>query len=733
VGERAHTRVADLTDAYTAAGTPEERHQQFVYDAANKGLVTRVVDPLGNATSFTYYDRGLLKTTTDANNKTTTAGYPNLADGGYDRSGQPTRVTDATGDYKTFGYDMFGRLTTTTSSTNDTWTHSFDRRGNLTSSATPLGVTTRSCYDANDNKVLDIAPQSPSSSCALTGTDGYSTRYAFDARDRLVSVTTASKTTSATQIRKRTYGYSDDGELADITEPRSFDPTTGNPTSPVQKATYVRYKNNRVRAFVDEEGNRTDVVYTPDGLPALVTNPPSPDGSRRTVRYGYDDFRRQTTTLESGYAGSTIYGYNRHGERVLEVSPAMVFTTTMYDNAGRRDRSVDAQGRVTDYTYDGVGNLTQLTQPTGVGQSTSTSYTYTARNEIDLATDPADPNHVIDYDYDNMGRQTSRRDRSGTSADLASRPVVRTTATSYDRDGRMVTKDATYPNTASGEHKSTFEWNPDGTLKAARTYKDGSASPFASFDGTYTSAGELESWTETLTNTAGVPVAKSSSYTYQQDGLLASRTIDGNTVTYQNDRRGMPTAATPWGGGPNYTWSWSPSGSLVTNGLPTGSGVNYTYDPAERVRSQSFGAGGTVLAGWQNIAYDEDDRRTAEDVTQAQAGGTTLSGSASYSYDSLGRLRTFKAPFDATVTPLLMDDAGNVVSDGASVRTYTNNRLAATQSLQPVLDPGPASPCSSSHATCGAGLTFPSTLSRPTPVSARTAPIHRWCSPVRST
>ena len=692
--------VADLTDSFTAAGTAEERHQHFDYDQNNKGLVVATVDALGNSTTFGYYVRGLLRSTTDANSRTTTVGHTNLSDGGYDRSGQPTKVTDPTGAFKSFGYDIFGRLNTTTTSTNEVWTQGFDRRGNLTSSATPLGVTGRTCYDANDNPVLVIAPHSPSTSCSLTGTEGYSTRSAFDPRDLLASTTTASKSGSGTQIRKQVYGYFEDGELSEITEPRSFDPTTGTPITPVQKATYARYKNNRVQAFTDEEGKRTDVVYTPDGLPALVTNPPSPDGSRRTERHAYDDLRRHTATIESGHAGATILGYDRHGDVVFEMSPGRVFSTTRWDNAGRRDLSIDAQGRLTDYSYDPVGNLTQLTQPTGIGQSITTTYSYTARNEIDLATDPADPNHVVDYDYDNLGRQTYRRDRSGTSSNLASRPVVRTTATGYDADGRILTKDATYPSSPNGGHKTTFQWNssdgplcgnkPCDALKVATASKDGVPAAFSTFVGTYTSAGELESWTETLTNTAGTPVNKTGSYTYQQDGVLASRTIDGNTVTYAHDRRGLPTRATPWGASPNYTWSWSPSGALLVNGLPTGAAINYSYDSAERVKSQSYGAGGTTLASWQNITYDEDDRRLAEDVTQVQAnGGGALTGSASYTYDSLGRLRTFKHPFDAAVTPFVMDDAGNVLADGSSVRTYNANRLTSTQSLEPTLEPGP--------------------------------------------
>ncbi len=325
----------------------------------------------------------------------------------------------------------------------------------------------------------------------------------------------------------------------------------------------------------------------------------------------------------------------------------------------------------------------------------------TVRNEIDVSTDPADPNHVVDYDYDTMGRQRFRYDRWGTSPNLTTRPVERTTETVYDNDGRVVANDATYPAGTNGEHKSTFCWNTEGTLRLAKTYQNGTGAgvdpcdlphggEFSRFAGTYTSAGELESWTETLTNTFGTTVAKTGAYTYAQDGLVSSRTMDGQTVTYASDRRGMPTRATPWGSGPSYTWNWAPSGALTLAGLPTGAGVGYTYDAAERPSSQSFVVGGgQVVAKWENIAYDQDDNRIAEQVTQLQTDGSTQSGNASYNYDKLGRLQTFKHPFDAEIVPYVLDDAGNVLGDSSSVRTYNANRLVSTQSLRPTLDPGP--------------------------------------------
>lgn len=97
------------------------------------------------------------------------------------------------------------------------------------------------------------------------GTDGFSTKTTYDARD-LVSSTI---TRSDGKYRRSSYVYFTDGQLKESSSPAHSAST--NPTGAsgiVQKASYQRYANNRISAFIDEEGDQTDVVHTPHGLPS---------------------------------------------------------------------------------------------------------------------------------------------------------------------------------------------------------------------------------------------------------------------------------------------------------------------------------------------------------------------------------------------------------------------------------------------------------------------------------
>jgi YD repeat-containing protein len=202
-----------------------------------------------------------------------------------------------------FSYDFLGFQKTRVDRKSQTWSTNYDRRGNLLSSVTPVGDTTSFCYDANDNATLTMPPRTPSRSCSLDGTDGNSIKTTYDAR-YLVSSTL---TSTEGDIRKSTYGYYDDGELKEILEPRSFDAdggTSGDPPPPVQKASYLYYPNNRISAFTDEEGDKTEVVYTPHGLTERVTDPHG-DAGRHTTIYAYNRLGQVKSAQESGHGDMT--------------------------------------------------------------------------------------------------------------------------------------------------------------------------------------------------------------------------------------------------------------------------------------------------------------------------------------------------------------------------------------------------------------------------------------------
>ena len=670
--------VADLTETRAAAFSAEQRLATFTYDPSGNGVVTASVDPMGKTTAYGYYARGLLRSVRDPRGNTTRYGDQVSADGGYHPSGQPTRVTDPTGRFATYTYDFLGRQTVKVDREGQTWTTGWDLRGNKRAETSPHnGETSRWCYDANDNPVLDISPRSPSSSCGLDGTDGHSTRRTFDRRDLLDTVVTASDG----QRRKSAYRYDNDGELASVLEPRSFDPTTGAPLATEQKATYERFANNRVSAFVDEEGARTEVAYTPHGLPLRVVDPSSGGPERHSMTYAYTKLGLVRSASETGHGGPSVYDYTLHGEQTVMAEPMGTSTHNAYDANGRLVRTVNAHGRLSLRTYDDTGNLTSLSQPTGTAGQLVTTYTHTPRNEIATESDPADAAHTVGYDYDGEGRQRFRRD-------LYNGTLERATEQTYRADGRLAQSDARFAGTETRRHRSTWSYDAAGNPTAMATYAGGATSPnVSSVTAAYTSANELKAWDETIYNPSGAGITKSSSFAYDQNGQVTRRTVDGKATSYTYDRRGLETTTYAFGAQASFTSAYHPSGALASKALPNGASWSLGYDLADRVTSRVLrSSAGSVLSGWERLAYDDNDSKLAEHYTQRQVDGTTKDGDGHYSYDKLNRLTTSKHPLEPLVMPYALDDAGNVVTESGFVYTYTANRLTKRERFPQIED-----------------------------------------------
>ncbi len=674
--DRPSLAVADLAKVTAGVGSSDERVWSFDHDSL--GNLTRSTDPLGNPTTFTYHPGGLLASVSDANGNTTTYGDPAVSGFGYHPSGQPEQITDPTGKSVTVDYDFLGNPTSITDRTGSTTSFAYDLHGNRTSETDPLGHQTLHCYDANDNEVLTVRPKAATKSCSLTGADPHVIERSYYATDLLAKVLT----TSDGQYRKWHYKYETDGALEKILEPRSFSTsdTSFDPVADPQVATYLRYPNDRLRAFVDEEGARTDFVYTPDGNLRRVTFPSAGAPQRHQVTYTYNRFDQVKTDLRSGHSAPTTHTYNVHGERIRTTNPKGNATLFAYDKAGRLAETTDATGATATYSYDPAGNLLGLHQPAGNGAHLTTKYTYTGRGEIASETDPADPNHVIEYAYDGEGRQRFRHDRYNGS-------IERTTETRYDAAGRLTERISSFAGTSSGKHRAVFAYDPHGNRTAVDTYLDGATSPnLSEIDITYTSADEIETWTETLHGPSG-PVTKTSAYGYLPDGLLASRTVDSKTTTYQYLRNGRETTTDPWGGSA-VTSRWHPSGDLETRHLPNGTTLTQSFDLAGRLDARVFTQGSAKVSAWEAISYDDNDNRRSEVITQTQPDGTTKSGKGVYDYDALDRLTLV----DHALEPVAAnrkydyDDAGNVLDDLQYTYQYDANRLTK-RALAPLGQP----------------------------------------------
>lgn len=638
---------------------------------------------MGATTTYTYDPDpgGLLATITDPNHNTTTYGIPSglLTDYGYDASGGPTQITDATGVVTSFGYDFLGRVTqsvravstTVSPATNVMMLTSYDLRGNPTSSTDPVGNKTLSCYDLNNNRTARILPASSATlTCSSPGTAGSIGVTTYDPRD-LVSATV---TNSDSQIRKSVNSYFANGQLSQVTEPLSFNPASGLAQASPQTASYGIFPDNRPQSFVDEVGATTTVVYTPAGLLAQVINPATSGGQHVTATYAYNWQGEPTSTMTSGHASGAYDAYDAFGDKISETDPNGATSTFGYDLDGRMVTSTAAVtgtgvGALTTNAYDANGNLTRLIQPTGHGQFTTVTYTYTVLNQLGSETDPSDPLHVTTFGYDPAGRQVSRTD-SYLGATL------RTVASSFDPAGRVT---ATV-STAAGMPgvTATYSYDANSNTTGVTTTESGRASPVVSALGVaYTSANEAKVVTETVSPPTGTAVTKVSTIAYDQDGQVSATTNDGLTAlhTFLADGTEASTSASGYG---TVASSYFPDGSVSQTSLP-GATIRQAYDAAGRLASKVVtGPGGPAIASWSGLAYDQNDQVTQAAVSLTQpAGGTpaTLNYPIANAYNARGQLAAARGPTDPSMIAFSPDDAGNLANNQTSVMQYVNNRL----------------------------------------------------------
>ena len=670
--------VGDLKAAREGVGTQEERAYRFTYDHT-KGLLLSVTDPNGKVTTMAYHGNGRIKSVTDPRGHTTRFGDPAAPDVGYHFTSQPLAVTDARGETMTFAYDFLGRLTQRVDRNGQPWSQTWDARGNLRSTTNPLGHVTTFCYDGNNNKVLEVRPKAASHACGQSATTPYVTVFTYDTKDQLQFT----KTTSDGQRRVVEHRYRPDGHRDASLMPRSFDAATGDPlpTAQWQRISYEYYPNGRLAAFIDPEGNRSDLVYTPNNLLRRVTEPPNGSGAtavRRTVVKSYNGRGQETQVTISGEGGSTRHEYNAVGDRVATTSPKGQRTRYAYDKAGRLTATTDARGKITDRFYDAAGNLLRVRLPSDIAGSIVATYTYTERNEIASEVDASDPDHLITYGYDAEGRQLLRHDVNGGV-------TTRTVEQTWNGDGTLAERSGSLPGTTVGLHRSTFAYDANGNPISMKTYLDGATTPNVSdITVDHTSMDEPKTWTETLFLPSGPGVTKTSTFAYERDGALASRVMDGLATSYQHLRNGLEASTTGWSGVGAVSSTWNPNGTLATQTLPNGAVTAMGYDAASRIASKVVSRAGTSLSAWQQVVYDANGNRTGEVVSQLQPDGTMKTGNGSYTYDVVDRLVKAKHPFDTSAHTFALDEGGNILTDGENTYAYNKNRITK---MQPATEP----------------------------------------------
>ncbi len=447
---------------------------QYTFDTADSrpGWITRIQDPNGNSTDFTYDEFGAVRLVTkrDIDRDLVAAGAVSssrdvVQEFTYNHVGQVAMVSDW----------HYAGIPGTAGAT-----YLYDSAGRRTQTINPDGARTYVMYDPAGLPVLAIGANGQSkvllhdsarrtaaavssgielnpAGSALVGTDGGTTAFAYDAAGRNVAVTNPlGHVTSLTyDPLHRVVRATDPNGMAQAWE---YD-TVGNVIAMITgsvtklnsnlgyKVEAAYYLSNLLKQTL--EPLPVAAITPPAGVTLPPTRPGDPvnttynitrfhynllgqkvdqwDGNGYRIGYGYDDLDRLASVTQ--YMGNgdhlvTQYGYDHNGNRITVRDARDMTTVFRYDGLNRMWRRIDARGVVTqEYRFDEAGNLSQKREPRNLdGQNPFTSitnYTYDAAHRlthIGYQRSNGSTNHLapnVTYAYDGSGHRVYMWDGYG--------------------------------------------------------------------------------------------------------------------------------------------------------------------------------------------------------------------------------------------------------------------------------------------------------------------------------
>jgi RHS repeat-associated protein len=353
-------------DAKSVSNSMGHKVDYLKYDG--DGRLLQWSDANGIMTSVTYHPRGWRNSTTTDGDITAFA---------YDSAGNLTRITQPDGRFVDYEYDEFHRLIATSDSLsnrveftldaegNRTAEHTYDDNGTLQRQLTRVYDQlnrldtyvngnfheTRYVYDNNGNRI--------SSRDANTNI----TRYEYDANDRLV------KTIDAI-LGETSLGYDEHDNLVRATDP------LGNVTqyrydglgnlvdrnSPDSGVTEFEYDEagNRISA-TDARGIRTEFAY--DALNRLTEISYPDTALNASFRYDAGPNGLGRLSLMNDAAGHARYSHDAGGnlsEESREINGAEYLTSYAYNSVGQLTQISYPSGMVIEYTRDAGGRITRI-------------------------------------------------------------------------------------------------------------------------------------------------------------------------------------------------------------------------------------------------------------------------------------------------------------------------------------------------------------------------------------
>jgi RHS repeat-associated protein len=556
-------------------------YTETTYDPA--GRVTKTSAPPSNGqsvrndTTYTYYDDGQTKTSTDPWDITTAYDYNELGQ-------QTARTLYAAGSVSVAAN---GTLTASPGASSRTMGWSYYPDGSL-SARTDDGVPVGLQVVLADNS--DTQNTTATGTWATASTNDPATEQGYDYRTHPAGTGSDAFTWHLNVPEDGTYtlyarypqvtGASTGAVYtlhhSDGTTTTSTVDQTKNTGTWVSLGTAVFTQGNTSSLSLAQNSGGTAVA---DAVKLVRNNSTDTDNEKHAFTYSYDP-NGNLTQIGDSSPGAAVdsYGIDYNGlnevAKVTESSSGTEKTHTSYTyDPDGQPKTVDHPGQYSDYTYD----LRELVKTVKVGDSATdttpkvTGYTYTAR-----------------------GQQLQQTKANGNTVDFTYWPSQEVhTQTEKTSGGTLV-----------DDH--TLTWDPNGNKAedvASKQNADNHAAYLSSTtDYTYDPADRLAKAVKTGNG------ADTETYVHDDNANVISQTVSGTTTTYTYDRNRLLSSAS---GGATAAYNYDPYGRLDT---VTSAGTvieRNTYDGFDNVvKNTTLGSGGTSTT--TTYAFDPLDRTASK-------------------------------------------------------------------------------------------------------------------------
>jgi RHS repeat-associated protein len=463
---------------------PDGTVEKMRYDADNNP--TANVDAKGNRTNKVYDARGRLIREVDAADKITRFEY--------DAANQLKAQVDANNSRTEYKYDELGRrtdvtegATTSIASTSKT---EYDKAGNVTASIDGNNNKTQYVYDARNRQTRVIDALTPSGTTvteydkvgnvkSIKDPVNNTTQFVYDAKNRLKSETNQFNKT-------RAFEYDKANNRTKITDRNNR----------VRSFTYDALNRETAENWLDNTGNPIRSITSTYDAAGQLTSVTDPDS---TYKFSYDAKGRQIGVDNTGTPGvpNVLLNYTYDSEdNLLSVSDTIngeVKGTTAYtyDNLNRVSRITQSGNGVAskrvDFGYDNIGQIKSVNRYSdlsGTQLVRGTTYTYDAKNRLDVLSHGSGVSH--DLDYDNGNRITKITDADGF------------TNYTYDKNNQLTIAD--HSNANKPDESFGYDANGNRNSSGYQTGTNNRLNSDGKYNYTYDDEGNLILRTEIATN-----------------------------------------------------------------------------------------------------------------------------------------------------------------------------------------------------------------------------------------